>query len=107
LYTKGEPFVEERTLRIVLLSYEYLEPWLPVLLEAVLAIYRPAFCRLEGYFTLIFAVGARCLVHFPGAIEISPATKSTVSHCKFSVRAYCSAHDTCIHSIYRYVFYIF
>ena len=75
-------------------------------LEAILTIYRPALGGLEGYFTFIFAVGASCLVHFPGAVEITPASKSTVSHFNISVRAFYSAHSKGEPSIYTYVLYI-
>jgi hypothetical protein len=62
-----------------------LEPWLPVLGEAFLAIYRPALGGLERYFTLYFAVGANGLMHLSWA-EVPPAAKSTVAHVNFSVR---------------------
>jgi len=58
-----------------------------VFLEAILAIYRPALGGLEGYFTFFTAVGANGLVHLSWAIEISPATISTVSHFNISIRA--------------------
>jgi hypothetical protein len=62
-----------------------LKPWLPVLGEAFLAIYRPALGGLERYFTLYFAVGANGLVHLSWA-EVPSAAKSTVTHVNFSVR---------------------
>ncbi len=76
-------------------------------LEAILAIYRPALGWLEGYFTFIFTIGTSCLVHFSWAIEISTASKSTVSHFKFSYRALHSAHFKGEHSIYTYVILLF
>jgi hypothetical protein len=57
-------------------------PGLPVLGEAVIAKYRPAFGRLEGYFALFAAVGTRCFGHFSGT-EIAPAAKSVVIHFNF------------------------
>ncbi len=56
-----------------------LEPGLPVLGKAILAIDRPALGGLERYFTFFSAVGANGLVHFPWA-EVSRTPKSTVSH---------------------------
>jgi hypothetical protein len=57
-------------------------PGLPVLGEAVIAKYRPAFGRLEGYFALFAAVGTLCFGHFSGT-EIAPAAKSVVIHFNF------------------------
>lgn len=69
-----------------------LEPWLPVLGEAFLAIYRPAFGGLERYFTLYLAVGANGLVHLSWASETPSASKSTVSHVDFQSEKKFSAH---------------
>jgi hypothetical protein len=43
-------------------------------------------------------------VHLSWAIEISPATKSIITHFDNSVRVYCSANLQGKHSIYTYVF---
>jgi hypothetical protein len=62
-----------------------LVPGLPVLREAVLAIYRPAFGRLEGYFALLLAFRTCGLMHFSGT-EVPPAAKSVVIHFNFSYK---------------------
>ena len=51
--------------------------------EAFLAIDRPAFGRLEGYFALFAAVRTRRFCHFSGT-EIAPASVSVVVHYNLS-----------------------
>jgi hypothetical protein len=79
-----------------------LEPWLPVLGETFLAIYRPALGGLERYFTLYFAVGANGLVHL-SRTEASPVTKSTITHINYSCRLYSANINRNGHSINSYV----
>jgi hypothetical protein len=57
-----------------------LEPsrW-PVLREAVPAVHRPAFCRLEGHFALLPAIRTDCLVHVT-----RPAVRSAAPSSSFS-----------------------
>ena len=62
-----------------------LKPGLPVLLEAVLAINRPAISRLERYFTFLLTFGTGCLCHFSGA-TIPSAAVSVVIHFIYSCR---------------------
>jgi hypothetical protein len=62
-----------------------LEPGFPVLREAVLAIYRPAFGRLEGYFALLLAVRTGRLMHFSWT-EVPPAAESVIIHFNFSYK---------------------
>lgn len=72
---------EEHALRIFnwWTNTSVLKPGLPVLLEAVLAINRPAFRRLERYFTFLLTIGTGCFRHFSGA-RIPAATESLVIH---------------------------
>jgi len=64
-----------------------LEPGLPVLGEAFLAIYRPVLAGLKRHFTFFFTVRTNSFVHFPWASVATSTPKSTVSHVKYSVRA--------------------
>jgi hypothetical protein len=83
-----------------------LKPGLPVLLEAVLAIYRPAFGRLEGYFALLLAVRTCRLVHFSGT-EVPPAAESFVIHFylpyKILLEIFCMILKASL--VYKYMFY--
>jgi hypothetical protein len=85
---------------------ETLEPGLPVLGEAVLAIDGPAIRGLEGNFTFFTAVRTSCLVHFSRAAEAAPrsAPKSAVSHCNYSCRLNLQ-YDKHEHNIKTYVSY--
>ncbi len=65
--------------------FHSLELGFPVLGQAVPAVYGSAFCWLEGYFALLAAVGAGCLVHFAGAHVSGGPSESTVTHCYISL----------------------
>jgi hypothetical protein len=73
------------------LTLSILIPGLPVLGEAILAVYRPVLAGLERHFTFFFTVRTNRLVHLSWASEAPSAPKSTVSHNKFSVRAFIPA----------------
>ena len=79
-----------------------LEPGLPMLRKAFLAIYRPALGGLERYFTLSFAVGTNGLMHLSWA-KVPSAAKSTVTHVNFSDRKKFLHNIKNGHSIKSYV----
>jgi hypothetical protein len=92
---------QKKSIRVLVVQLELL-----VLLEAVPAVNRPSFGRLEGHFALCATVGAGCLVHFARSAVASATAASPAEAAASSAATSSSAVSAFVFETHFFTYFL-